>query len=361
AAFGRFSIIYSILLFCNILQSTLITQAHNVLGTARSGLAYRRYTSSTGLGQLVLIALVALLAMPFAAASSWSGSALAPLLWALLPSIVAWQLQEFVRRVLYTEGRYGAASFNDIISYGGQTVVLAALYVAGRSWGYTLTGSMALYVLAATSALAAVVGLWQLRHSLTLDAHWSDLHENWHFGKWLLGGELMQWASSLQMQILWAALLLSMSASADLRAVQILFGPTRVIAFFLGTVLPIRFARTLHSRGMGAMRGLRRRPDHEPVVHPLHGDQRRHRQHHRHHASGHRPVHRRLSQKHRRRKSRPSHAYRCGPRRRGRTALFPGADRRGSWRARRAVAARAHGVRRRRRAVLHPARASVTS
>src|SRR5438552_7273 len=45
--FGRFSTVYSILLFCNIVQSTLITQAHNVLGTAREGDSYRRYTTST--------------------------------------------------------------------------------------------------------------------------------------------------------------------------------------------------------------------------------------------------------------------------------------------------------------------------
>jgi O-antigen/teichoic acid export membrane protein len=55
------------------------------------------------------------------------------------------------------------------------------------------------------------------------------------------------------MQVWWAALLLGAWASADLKAAQILFGPTRVIAFFLSTVLPIRFARTLHAHGPAAM------------------------------------------------------------------------------------------------------------
>jgi thymidylate kinase len=64
----------------------------------------------------------------------------------------------------------------------------------------------------------------------------------------------MGWASSLHMQVWWAALLLGTAVSADLRAVQILFGPTRVIAFFLSTILPIRFSRTLHARGVDALR-----------------------------------------------------------------------------------------------------------
>jgi len=55
------------------------------------------------------------------------------------------------------------------------------------------------------------------------------------------------------MQMWWAALIVGTAASADLRAAQILFGPTRVIAFFLGTVLPIRFARALHKDGVAAL------------------------------------------------------------------------------------------------------------
>src|SRR5437899_2377209 len=43
--FGVFSSVYAVLLLANILQSTLITQAHNVLGATRKGNDYRRYTS----------------------------------------------------------------------------------------------------------------------------------------------------------------------------------------------------------------------------------------------------------------------------------------------------------------------------
>jgi O-antigen/teichoic acid export membrane protein len=180
-------------------------------------------------------------------ARGWSGF---PMLVALVPAIVFWQLQEFLRRVLYTEGRYTAAFVNDVVSYGGQTLVLGAMYAAKLKYGSPFTGAMAFYALAGTSAVAAVLGAWQLRKSLVPRFDVRDLWENWHFGKWLAGGELMGWCSSVQMQVLWAALLLGFAASADLKAAQILFGPMRVISFFLATVLPIRFARALHQGGV---------------------------------------------------------------------------------------------------------------
>jgi O-antigen/teichoic acid export membrane protein len=252
--FGTFSIIYGVLLWCNIFQSTLVTQAHNVLAATRTGWDYRRYTSSTAVGQLLLVVIEVLLAAPVALVAHAQGWASEQMLLALLPAIFFWQLQEFVRRVLYTEGRFGAAFFNDVISYGGQTAVLAYLFVERRAGHIQFTGALPLWVLAGTSAVAVLLGLWQLRRSVAATFDARDLKENWHFGKWLVGGELMGWCSQLPMQMWWAALIVGTVASADLRAAQILFGPTRVIAFFLGTILPIRFAQRLHREGEPGLR-----------------------------------------------------------------------------------------------------------
>jgi O-antigen/teichoic acid export membrane protein len=46
-----------------------------------------------------------------------------------------------------------------------------------------------------------------------------------------------------------AAVMLGASATGELKAAQILFGPTRVLSFFLATILPIRFAKTLAEKG----------------------------------------------------------------------------------------------------------------
>ncbi len=239
--FGAFTLIYSALLFANMIQSGLVTQPHNVLGTSRHGRSdYARYTSAIGVGQLYLAifgTVISLLVWVIALIAGWAA---APLLLALAASIFAWQIQEFCRRVLYTEGKVDGAFWNDIISYGGQTAIIALLY-----WYGHLSGTLALYALAVTSMLAALVGVWQLRHSLTWDLLPGAMRENWTFGKWLAGAELLGWLTSIHMYLYIAALILGFAAAGDLRAAQILFGPMRVLSFALGTVLPIYFAKQL--------------------------------------------------------------------------------------------------------------------
>ena len=254
--FGSFSLVYSVLLLANIVQSTLLTQPHNVLAATRTGDDYRRYTTSTGWAQLILATVEAAVMLAVAVAAYARHSTLAPMLLAMVPSIVAWQLQEFCRRVLYTEGRFAAAFWNDVVSYGGQVLAVAALYAAevtsDRDW---LNGPTALYALAGTSALAAAYGLWQIRRSLCRAFDLGTVWENWVFGRWLLGGEMLQWVSSLQMYMWLTADLLGVAAAGDLRLAQTLFGPMRIFTFYLGNVLPIRFAREL---GAGGSAGVHR-------------------------------------------------------------------------------------------------------
>lgn len=256
-AFGRFTLVYSALLFANIFQVSLITTPHNVLGTARHGLDYQRYTTSTLICQFLLIAVESLLVLAAAGVAYHRGWDEFGLILALIPAIAGWQLQEFVRRVMYTEGHYFGAFWNDLLSYGAQAAVIGSLHlldrlhVAGRDdW---LTGERAMYVLAVTSAIAAGVGLVQIRRSLTRHTDLSALRLNWKYGKWLAGSETLTWCSSIHMYLYVAGATLGMAASAELKAAQVLFGPTRIIAYYLDTVLPTRFARKLVTGGHGAV------------------------------------------------------------------------------------------------------------
>lgn len=248
AAFGSFALAYTAMLFANSTQTALITQPHNVLGVAFLGDAYRRYTSAAGIGQVLLVAVAALVALVVAGVGRAAGWGATPLLFALAPAIVAWQLQEFVRRVLYTEGRLAAAFANNLISYGGQVAILALLWRAE-----TLSGPAALYVLAGTSAVAAACGVWQLRNSLARSLSLRPLRDNWRFGRWLWGGEFAFWGSSGLYYYLTAAIL-SAAATGSVRACNVLTGPIVVLLTFLDTILPIRFARTLAEGGERALR-----------------------------------------------------------------------------------------------------------
>lgn len=243
AAFGAFVLTYTVLQFANSLQGALIIQPHSVLGATRQGREYVDYTASTCVAQLALAALAALLAFVAAVVAYAWGWSVAPLLLALAPTAVAWQLQEFVRRVLYTELRFGAAFANDVVSYGGQTVAIVAL-----AWLGELTAPRGLYAIAVTSAMAAAVGVWQLRSSLFGRFHWQAIDDNWRYGRWLGGAEIGYWLSS-QMYLYLSGMMLGPLAAGVMKAGYIIFGPARVLGFFLRTVLPTWFARTLAADG----------------------------------------------------------------------------------------------------------------
>ena len=49
-------------------------------------------------------------------------------------------------------------------------------------------GRGGLYILAVTSGLGVVIGVWQLRGSVAKSFDRTDILENWNFGKWLPAG-----------------------------------------------------------------------------------------------------------------------------------------------------------------------------
>ena len=163
---------------------------------------------------------------------------------ALAPSIVAVQLQELTRRVLYTEGRLGAAFIGDICTYGGLAAVVLGLWQTEQ-----LSPEVALLAQAATAAVGASIGAWQIRASVDLVRRSRSMRQAWRFGRWLLGAELVGNWIATQAHLFVSAALLGPAAAGILRAAQVVFGPLRILAYSLGAMLPISFARTLEQGG----------------------------------------------------------------------------------------------------------------
>jgi len=242
--FGAYTLVYSLIYFASSMQASLITQPHNVLGAIRKGEDYVRYTTATAVGQVALATGSALLALGAGAVARVFGWEVAPILFAAAPAMFAWQMQEFVRRVLYTENRILAAFVNDLLAYGAQVFLIAVLWHQE-----ILTASAALYVLAGTCALSTVLGCWQLRASVCRSFDRAMLWENWHFGKWVAGGTIVgEWLSA-QMLVFIAAAMLGAAAAGVLRAIHTLFGPARILAQVFSITLPTRLARALADEG----------------------------------------------------------------------------------------------------------------
>lgn len=247
--FGEYTLVFSALLFVNSLQSGIVTQPHNILGVARRGHDdYRLYTNSTFAEQAVLTGastLLALLAWLLALAMNWH---IAPLLLALAPAIVAWQFQEFSRRVLYTEGREARALIVDVLGFGGQIAAISLLW-----WTKRLTPENALYASAATSAVGAAFGLFSIRKGLGGKVDLALIRENWHLGKWIAGGELVGHWLSAQLFVYMAAWIVGAAAAGVMRVVHTIFGPARILAEVLYTLCMIRFSRVFSAKGRAAL------------------------------------------------------------------------------------------------------------
>jgi O-antigen/teichoic acid export membrane protein len=242
AEFGAFTLAYLVLLLANSLQTALITQPHNVLGAPLDGPAYRDYTTSAAVGQLAVAAGFSLLVLTSAAGASALGWNQRPLLLALAVAVPAWQLQEFARRALYTKGRIRAAFLNDVVSYGGQ-LALVLLFIRGR----ILTPPLAVYSIAATSAVAAVAGVWSIRSQLGGRVSLSAFRESWAIGRWLSAATLTSWLASQMWPVLTAGVL-GVYATGVFRALQNLIAPTQVLANAFQMVATPR-ASLEHARG----------------------------------------------------------------------------------------------------------------
>jgi O-antigen/teichoic acid export membrane protein len=245
--FGLFTLVYTILLLGGSIQSSLLLNPHSVLGAARHGEAYASFTTAMGTGQLALAGATAVVSLAGAALMMDVSPETAALLVSVAPAAAAWQLQEFVRRVMYTEGRLDAALANDVLSYGGQAVGIVLIWQLGF-----LTGPTALYVLAVTSALAALWGFWALRSRFRPRIELELFAETWKFAKWLFAGMAVYWLSGHVYPMLLAGIV-SLADAGIVRAVQLVLGPTHILLNALTNAFQPRAARLFATEGSNAL------------------------------------------------------------------------------------------------------------
>ncbi len=241
--FGYFVLAFTVLQSAGTLQSALVTRPHNVLGAVRRGRDYADFSAATAAAQAAFSGLLTVAALIAALGVALAGSPRAGLVAATAPALLAWQLQELGRRMLYTENRLRAACANDALAYGGQTAALVVLWRLDL-----LTGTRALLTLAAAFAVAAALLAWQLRGTLAGSVRRVDLTAAWGFGKWLGVAEVAQWLST-QLYVYLAAAVVGPVASGAIKAGQTLLGPMSVFLTFVTSYLPIVLTRELEATG----------------------------------------------------------------------------------------------------------------
>lgn len=237
AQFGIFAILITVLTFMEATQRSLITTPHNVLGANKADDDYRTYTSTAGITQVGLAAI-------FGVASAVAGLVFLQIdqttglmILATAFAAIAWQCQEFTRRVLYTETRVPAAVAGDITTYAGRILMVGSLVFGGL-----LTGPLLMLVYGLSWFSGAMVGVWNIRNSLKPVFDRSCLTDNWQFGKWLFASSSFAHIPTYAVAALLSSVL-SVSAFGAYRAFEQLANGTNVPLSAMSNVLRPRMAR----------------------------------------------------------------------------------------------------------------------
>ncbi len=238
--YGVYALLLALMIFMIYLNSSVILYGlslHGAVGTNAE-------LCSLAGGSLVLGAGLALfLGLATAAVAAVLHRAfLAP--W-ILSALLFWQLQETTRRALMSRLRFRDAVGGDALSYLGQTVCIAFLFV-----GHRLTITSAFGAMAATSAAAALLQAFQLKLTPPdfRDA-FRLLPRFWRTGRWALLVGVAQ--AFIGQALLW---FLALRGTAEVASFQSLLNLVRgmnPVMFAIGSVLLPTVAILQSSSGAG--------------------------------------------------------------------------------------------------------------
>lgn len=171
----------------------------------------------------------------------------------LLPLVVVtffFQLQDFLRRLFFVQGRQVAAFVNDAISYLMQLILLIYINTLGL-----LNTELVLWVIAITSLIAVFIGFIVCdKINISYDMFIDTAKRHWNVSKWLTGSALLQWLSG-NLFIVVAASLLGVVAIGALKAAQSIMGITHILFQGLENIVPITASHYLHESGKRSMAG----------------------------------------------------------------------------------------------------------
>ena len=246
--FGEFSIAWLILLFFKSLQAALVVAPMMSIGPKQRDEEQALYYGSV-IVQQIAIALTTFLLIVL---GLWASElltldlGLGALGLALASAAATDQLQDFIRRYLYTHQRAFAAFLNDFICYGARILLLAGMLVYAKD---SANGAIALWLIALASAVAAVIGAF-LIGPLRFERGFfiSVCGHHWTFSKWIFGSAIFRWMSG-HLIVLMSGGILGAYAVGAIRSTTNVLAPVQVFLLALNNIAPVKAARLFHEGG----------------------------------------------------------------------------------------------------------------
>lgn len=247
---GVYGVGFTTLRLVRAVQEGLTIQPMNTLGASLDDRSFARYATSASLIQLAL----ALLSAGGVALAGWlltqlGNDTAGPGVFSLWSSFLWWQLQEYIRRMLYTRGHVRSAALNTALA----NLVRLALMIWWVNQG-DLDGETSLHAIGLGALAALLPGIWQTRGcwSRQFDALRSTWQRNWDFGRWVLGGMLANWVAVEFYPVLTAGMI-SFAAAGAYRALQNIVAPIHLLLRAVDTFLTPRAARAFQTQGKAAL------------------------------------------------------------------------------------------------------------
>lgn len=249
--FGVFTLVWMAVLFVNSLQFALVSSPMMSIGPLQPENESSVYYGSVLIQQVIVssISFLLLLVGFWASGYYFSEWEVGGLAWPSACACFSFQMQDYLRRYFFTRGRITTVFISDLLSYGGQLLLLLLMFYSGLT---TITN--ALWVIAITSFLAMLWGLLKLERHLypSMSYFASNLKRHWKSSRWLAASALLDWTSG-NLFFIAAGAILGAWATGTLRAALNLIGPVSLIFQTLLNLMPGSAARKYRSEGMNGL------------------------------------------------------------------------------------------------------------
>jgi O-antigen/teichoic acid export membrane protein len=252
---GVYGVGFTALRLVRAVQEGIAIQPINTFGPGLDEMAFRQYATRTSLIQILFsLASSAGVALLGWALTELGNDTAGPAVFSLWFVFLFWQLQEYVRRMLYARGQVRSAVINTSLSNGLRLFLMLWFFGSVQ-----LDGVRSLDAIAWGSLAALIPGLWQTRRFWSFQSLWDwkglleTWQKNWGFGRWLLGGNLANWIAVEFYPVLTAGLI-SFAAAGAYRALQNLVAPIHLLLRATDTFLTPRAARLYEAGGLPALK-----------------------------------------------------------------------------------------------------------
>ena len=251
--FGRYTLAWMAVEFLQSFQHSLIIAPMMSLGPQEERSRWKFYLGSVVSCQaiLTLVSMTLFVAAIYVLSTAKPEWRMEGIILPLAAAALASQLQNFVRRYLFTCNRGEYAFAIDFVRYGGQIIVLAVLFLSVTS--LKMDAGSCLWVVAGASAASAFAGGLAFEAiGLQADIFRQTVRRHWDFAKWLMSSELLRWGCG-NLFIAASGALLGAATVGAIRAAQNLVGLCHIVLLGLENVVPVRAARIYSAEGIRAL------------------------------------------------------------------------------------------------------------